>query len=344
MPNAVWTGALSFGLVTVPVRLFPATEAKDVRFHQYDRSGRRVRYRRIVEDDAPPLLEEPSYGEEAPPSLDGPEDVEASTVPDDGTPRSDGGSADDDDVWIPGERGPSRVEPASREIGWSDILLGRETTTGDTVFVAREEVERLRPRRSATIDIEDFVELDDIDPVYFEKTYHAVPRAADDAKPYVLLLRAMQRAGRIGIGRFVLRTKPHLVAVRPMADVLAVETLFFGDEVRDPARVSPVPIQSVDVGDRELALAEQLIGMLEADWDPSAYADTYRQELLELLATKDPVASRTPGELEPAAGGRIDALMAALKESVDAAKRERAASGSETSATRSRRRAEQRAG
>ena len=202
------------------------------------------------------------------------------------------------------------------------MLLGRETDAGETVLLEREEIERLRPRRSASIDIESFVELGDIDPVFFDKTYHAVPRSAGDATPYALLLRAMQRAGRIGIGRFVLRTKPHLVAVRPMSDVLAVETLFFGDEVRDAARVSPVDLGTVAVSERELALAEQLIDMLKSEWEPDAYADTYRQELLELLAAKEPAAAPAVDRFAPTSGSRIDALMAALKESVETAKRD----------------------
>jgi DNA end-binding protein Ku len=320
MPNAVWTGTLSFGLVSVPVRLFPATEAKDVRFHQYDRTGRRLRYRRVVDDDMPPPVE--------PADIEDITDVVSASPADPRTAMGDG-DGDADGTSSPG----SPVDPGAlsgsttvREVEWGDILLGRETDGGETVFVEREEIERLRPRRSASIDIEDFVELGDIDPVFFEKTYHAVPRTADDARPYALLLRAMQRSRRIGIGRFVLRTKPHLVAVRPMTDVLAVETLFFGDEVRDAARISPVDLGTVAVSERELALAEQLIDMLKADWDPDAYADTYRQELLELLASKEPARTEPHGggaAHTTATGSRIDALMAALKDSVDAAKRDR---------------------
>ena len=305
MPNAVWTGTLSFGLVSVPVRLFPATEPKDVRFHQYDRSGRRLRYRRVVDTDhASPPPPDP------PPEERGPAAEQHGAPVGADEPRSTPG--------VP-EEAP---RPAEHEVAWSDIVLGRETETGETGFVAREEGDRLRPKRSATIELEDFVELADIDPVYFEKTYHAVPRTGDDAKPYALLHHAMRRAGRVGIGRFVLRTKPHLVAVRPMADVLAVETLFFGDEVRDAQAISPVNLTSVPVTDRELTLAGQLIDMLAAEWDPDAYADTYRQELLDLLARQTPAVEDERSPTVPSGAG-IDALMAALRESVEAAKRER---------------------
>ena len=230
MPQAVWTGTLGFGLVSVPVRLVPATEAKDVRFHLYDREGRRVRYRRVVEaGDAEPSVPQPA----PPPASEVPRAPdEPVAVPDDAVP------APTSEADVPtGSRPPA--SPADRMVDWGEIVRGRETDAGDLVLLSDEEIDRVRPRRSGTIDVEAFVELGDIDPVHFEKTYYAVPRSAADAKPYALLHRAMRRAGRVGIGRFVLRTKPHLVAVRAMEELLAVHTLFFGDEVRDPRVVSP---------------------------------------------------------------------------------------------------------
>jgi DNA end-binding protein Ku len=160
--------------------------------------------------------------------------------------------------------------------------------------------------------------------VYFEKSYVLAPEyggAAD--KPYILLMRALEHAGRAGIGRFVLRTKPHLVAIRPRDGVLSLETLFFGDEVRDVSRVVPSP-DSVRIGERELQLAEDLVGMLATEWDPSAYADTYRQELLTWLGSKAPTRSHEPEE-EPGPGrtSGAEALMDALRRSVEEAKRPR---------------------
>lgn len=311
MPQAVWTGALSFGLVSVPVRLVPATEAKDVRFHLYDREGRRVRYRRVVEaGDAEPSPPAPA----PPPASEVPRAPdEPVTAPDDAVP------APTSEADVPtGSRPPA--SPAERMVDWGEIVRGRETDAGDLVLLSDEEIDRVRPRRSGTIDVEAFVELGDIDPVHFEKTYYAVPRSVADAKPYALLHRAMRRAGRVGIGRFVLRTKPHLVAVRAMAEVLAVHTLYFGDEVRDPRAVSP-PLDA-QVSARELDLAEQLIEMLRVDWNPEEYADTYREELLRLLAEKEPVG-RAEAAATGAAGPRIDELMTALRESVEEAKRAR---------------------
>jgi len=315
MPQAVWTGALSFGLVSVPVRLVPATEAKDVRFHLYDREGRRVRYRRVVEtgDAGPSPSPMPPPASETPRGRD--DDADAA------------GAAAASEVAAPSR--PS--EAPERTVDWGDVRRGLETEAGDLVLLSDEEIDRVRPRRSGTIDVEAFVELGDIDPVHFEKTYYAVPRSVADAKPYALLHRAMRRAGRVGIARFVLRTKPHLVAVRAMAEGLAVHTLYFGAEVRDPRAVSP-PLDA-RVSARELDLAEQLIEMLRVDWNPEEYADTYREELLRLLAAKEPVG-RTEAAATGAAGPRIDELMTALRESVEEAKRARTSRSTRKRGTR----------
>jgi DNA end-binding protein Ku len=298
MPTAVWTGSLSFGLVNVAVRLVNATEPKDVRFHLYDRSGRRVRYERVV--DAPAGDEQPDV---ASPEREEPKRRE---------------TAEDSDNRV---SAAGASAPTSRRIEWDDVVRGRENELGEIVTLSREEIERVRPERSRTIDIEDFVELADIDPVSFEKTYYAIP-SGDAVKPYVLLHRAMREAGRVGIGRFVLRTKPHLVAVRPMPQVLAVETLFFGDEIRDPSALAD--LGGVRVEDRELDLAMRLIDTLATEWDPAAYSDTYREDLLRILSEKSPTA---PAAAEPAAAAdgtsAVEELMAALRQSVEQAKSKR---------------------
>jgi DNA end-binding protein Ku len=285
VPTAAWTGTLSFGLVSIPVRLFPATEPKDVRFHLYDRGGQQVRYQRVV--GGPPEVTEPAPERREPPERPS----EAVGV-------------------------PEGVQP--RPLEWADLMRGQETETGEVVLLSHEEIERTRPQRSRSIDIEDFVALEDIDPVSFEKTYYAVPQSAEAARAYVLLHRAMLQAGRVGIGRFVLRTKPHLVAVRPMAEVLAVETMFFGDEVRDPTTLIP-GLGDVEIDQRELGLAVQLIEKLKTDWDPVAYSDTYREELLRMLSEKAPVARKSEARSKEAIGPpAVAQLMAALKESVEA--------------------------
>jgi DNA end-binding protein Ku len=295
MATAVWTGTLSFGLVTLPVRLYPATQPKDVRFHLYDREGRRIRYQRVVETQPEP----PSDRNELRPS--------------DAAPDQDAAPARE-------EREAARG-PVETPIAWDDVVRGVETDEGELVTVAREELERIRPERSRSIDIQDFVELEQIDPVYLDKSYYAIPMTPEATKPYVLLHHAMREARRIGVGRFVLRTKPHLVAVRPMENVLAVETMFFGDEVRDPSDLAP-DLDGVEVDERELDLAVTLIETLKTDWDPDAYADTYREELLRMLAERTPTKRAAEGPA-PVGGSAVEELMAALRESVAAAERDR---------------------
>lgn len=303
MARSVWTGTLSFGLVSIPVALYPATESKDVRFHLFDREGRRVRYRRVVEETYP--LAEPTEGDEV---EDEPTEhpLAEPAEPDERAP--------DDDGEQPLDR------PASREteVSYEDLVRGYEVEPETFVFLDREEIERARPTPSRTIDLEHFVELEGIDPVFFEKAYYVVP-AAGAEKPYALLLEALRETGRVGIGRFVLRTKPHLVAIRPLDGVLGLETLFFGDEVRPvPSRVKDAG--EAPVGGRELEMAKQLVEMLAAEWDPSNFADEYREELLRIIS------DRTPQRVEeerPAASSRIGDLMDALRQSVEEAKHAR---------------------
>lgn len=294
MATAVWTGTLSFGLVTLPVRLYPATQPKDVRFHLYDREGRRIRYQRVVEAEGGPSGDRQEL------------------------PRTD--RTDEDIAPVREERVATRG-PVETPVAWDDVVRGVETDEGEIVTVPREELERIRPERSRSIDIQDFVELEQIDPVYLDKSYYAIPMTPEATKPYVLFHHTMLEAGRIGIGRFVLRTKPHLVAIRPMAKVLAVETMFFGDEVRDPADLAP-DLDGVEVDERELDLAVTLIETLKTEWDPEAYADTYREELLRMLAERTPTRHAAEA-VAPVGGSAVEELMAALRESVAAAKRDR---------------------
>jgi DNA end-binding protein Ku len=289
MPKAVWTGSLSFGLVSIPVRLYPATEPKDVRFHLMDPQGRRVRYRRFVETDEPSERAWASGNDPEPAATRPAADVAA------------------------------RTHDSEEEIAFQDLMRGVERDDGSVVLLDTEDIRSVKPERSRTIDIEDFVDLDDIDPVYFEKSYVIAPQQGAE-KPYALLLRAMDRAGRAGIGRFVLRTKPHLVAVRPADGALGLETLFFGDEVRDARRLAG-DVDRVEVSEAELRLAEQLIETLKITWNPAAYSDTYREELLQRIAEKAPEATPEERPATPAAGSQVEALMDALKASVEQAKK-----------------------
>jgi DNA end-binding protein Ku len=283
MARSVWKGTLSFGLVAIPVSLYPATEAKDVRFHLFDREGRRVRYRRVVE--AGPSLGEPHEENVGP--------APAGTDPDD-------------------EEGL-----AETEVVYDYLVRGYEVEPESYVFLETAEIERARPSPSRVIDLEHFVRLEEIDPVYFEKAYYVVP-APGAEKSYDLLLRTLRETGRVGIGRFVLRTKPHLVALRPMERVLALETLYFGDEVRDAAPLVS-GLGRGAVTQREVDISKQLVEALAADWEPSRFADEYREELMRMIAERTP--ERIEEEERPAApGSTIEDLMDALRRSVEQAK------------------------
>ncbi|HEV8228920.1 MAG TPA: Ku protein [Candidatus Limnocylindria bacterium] len=297
MSQAVWTGTISFGLVSIPVKLYPATEPKDVRFHFYDRrTGKRVRYERVTRDEEPAIFEpEPSEREDA-------------EEPAESWPSRRAGPAPLDETVI-----------GARNVGSEDLVRGLEMPTGDLVTVTDDELVSIAPERSRTIEIEEFVDLAEIDPVFFEKSYHVAPaRGRGAEKPYVLLLRAMQGAGMVGIGRFVLRTKPHLVAIRPLEKVLALETLFFGDEVRSADELAP-GLAGPAVSERELKTAKQLIGAMATAWSPESHADTYREELLALLGRKTPAAPAPA--IETTDVGQVDDLMNALRASVEAAKK-----------------------
>jgi DNA end-binding protein Ku len=297
MGQAVWSGSISFGLVSIPVKLYPATEPKDVRFHLYDRrTGKRLHYERVTRDfDAPTFEPEPSPDE----------------VPEE----------DRAEPWTSERFEPttSAATPAAQPVQREDVVRGFELPSGDLVTVTDDELVSIAPERSRTIEIEEFVNLADIDPVFYEKSYHVGPaRGMGAEKPYALLLRAMQGAGMVGIGRFVLRTKPHVVAIRPLKDAIALETLYFADEVRSPAELTS-GLSNLAVADREVKTARQLITAMATEWIPEKHADVYREELLELLRSK-PAA--TPAEPTAAAAETpVGDLMAALRASVEAAKR-----------------------
>ena len=298
MGQAVWSGSITFGLVNIPVRLYPATQPKDVRFHLYDRrTGKRVRYERVTRaDEAATFAPDPEY---ASPSQEG-----------EAAPRSATRSA------------PETVRTAglsAQPVEADALVRGVELPEGDLVTISDEEFVSLAPERSRMIELEEFVQLAEIDPVFYEKSYHVAPvRRMGAEKPYVLLLKALQSAGMVGIGRFVLRTKPHLVAIRPLGEALALETLFFADEVRSPDELFR-GLSDVAISEREVRTARQLVAALATAWSPSRHADLYREELLRLLRAKPAAPPAEP--FEPADTAGIGDLMATLRASVEAAKR-----------------------
>jgi len=257
MPRAIWSGAISFGLVNVPIKLYSATSPKTVRFHQlHARDGVRIQQKRFC----------PADGEEVP---------------------------------------------------YEDIVKGFEIAPDRYVVIRPEELDALDPRHTKTIDIEAFVELADIDPVYYDSAYHVAP-AQGGAKPYALLLSAMEQAGKVAIGRFVLRTRQQLCALRPANGVLMLSTMLYGDEVNSPERLDELEdVQEIEANEREVAMAGQLIEQLSTDFDPAAYRDEYREQVLDLIDRK---AAGEEVAVQPAATAPapVPDLMAALEASVAA--------------------------
>jgi len=257
MARAIWSGAISFGLVNVPVKLYSATSPKSVRFHQLSsKSGARIRQKRV----------DPTTDEEVP---------------------------------------------------FEEIVKGYEITPEHYVIIEPDELDALDPKATRTIDIEEFVDLADIDPIYYDHSYYLAPTAGG-AKPYRLLLDAMREAGKVGIGRVVLRSKQQLCALRPGDEVLMLTTMLFGDEVLAPDRLDELDaVSEAEASKRELAMAQQLIDSLSADFEPTKYRDDYRERVLQLIERKaagEEIAVQPQAE-EPAAAPD---LMAALEASLAA--------------------------
>ena len=186
------------------------------------------------------------------------------------------------------------------------------------MIIQPDELEALAPKKTKTIEIEDFVELDQIDPIFYDHPYYLAP-GPGGAKPYRLLLEAMRETGKVAIAKVIIRSKEQLVALRPMGDVLGMATMLFHDEVVDAARIDEVPTaEDVPTNDRELAIAKQLVESLAGEFQPEKYADTYRDEVLQLIERK---AQGEEIAVQPApaeAAAPVPDLMSALKASLDA--------------------------
>ena len=258
MPRSMWSGAISFGLVNVPVKLYSAVSRKTVRFNQLSaKTGSRIAQKRV----------DPTTGE---------------------------------------------------EVAYEDIVKGYELTKDRYVLISQDELDALDPERTRTIDIEDFVDIADIDPVYYDHPYYLVPDKGA-AKAYGLLLDAMRESGKVANARVVLRSKEQLVAIRPaFDDVLMMETMIFADEVVPPDSIDDLPsAEDLNVSERELTMAQQLIDSLSSDFEPEKYHDEYREKVLELIERK---ASGEEIAVQPEAPQptKVPDLMAALEASLAA--------------------------
>jgi DNA end-binding protein Ku len=263
MARAIWSGAISFGLVNVPVKLYSAVSRKSVRFHQlHESTGVRIQQRRV----------DPSTDEEVP---------------------------------------------------YEDIVKGYEIAPDRYVVISPDELESLDPQKTRTIDIEDFVDLEQIDPIYYDHPYYLAP-APGAQKAYELLRQAMEDAGKVAIARVVIRSKESLVAIRPSGPVLTMETMLFADEVVPPDSIDDLPEAGGDADaregatKRELKMAQQLIESLSSDFEPERYRDTYRERVLEMIERKaqgEEIAVQPAEEPAP-----VPDLMAALEASIAAVK------------------------
>ena len=206
-------------------------------------------------------------------------------------------------------------EKSGREVPDERIVSGYELDEGRYVSLTDEELGAAEPERTHTIDIEDFVALDEIDPIQVDRTYWLVPEDQQGAKKaYALLREALERSDRVGIGRFVLRTKEHLAAIRPLQNALVVHTMRFGDELVKASSLDGLPVRA-KVGDRELKAAEKLIDSLATTFDPKRYRDTHRDRLLKVIERKAE-GEEIVVEEAPERKAEVVDLMAALEESV----------------------------
>jgi DNA end-binding protein Ku len=259
MARSIWSGAISFGLVNVPVKLYSAVSRKTVRFNQLNaETGNRIAQKRV----------DPETGEEVP---------------------------------------------------YEQIVKGFELTKDRYVVITPDEMDALDPEKTRTVDIEDFVDLADIDPIYYDHPYYLVPDKGA-AKAYGLLLNAMEASGKVAIARVVLRSKEQLVAIRPAGELLMMETMIFADEVVPHEDLDDLPdAKDLKVSDREVKMAQQLIDSLSSEFEPEKYRDEYRDKVLDLIERKAQ-GEEIVAQPEPAAPAKVPDLMAALEASLAAVK------------------------
>jgi len=262
MARAIWKGAISFGMVAIPMKLYIATESKDIGFVQLHESCHtRLRQKR----------------------------------------------------WCPHH---------DREVEASEVVRGYEFAKDEYMVMEEDDFESLPLNSTHTIEILRFVDLSQIDPIHYEKSYYIEPEAVG-AKPFVLLKRALQKANRVAIAKVSLRQKEHLCLLRPFTDGLIMETMYYPDEIRSTAELE-WPAEDTKVSDAELAMANMLIETLTGEFKPEEYHDEYRTALTQVIESKLG-AGAVVAPAAPAPQGKVRDLMEALRESIEAAKAQRGA-------------------
>jgi DNA end-binding protein Ku len=258
MPRTTWKGSLSFGLVNVPIGLYPATRDKGIHFNQFERgTSDRIRYKKVN-------------------------------------------------------------ERTGKEVGAADIVRGVDLGGGEYVMVSDAELAAAEPEKSRSIEITDFVDLKDIDPVYFDTTYFLAPEGESATKAYGLLRQAMRDSGKVAIATLVMHNKEYLVAIRPDADVLVLETMYFADEVRSPTSELPNLPGTADASAQELKMANLLINSMASQWEPERYHDTHRAKVEALVEEKAQGKTIVNAGTNPAPATKVVDLMEALSASIAA--------------------------
>jgi DNA end-binding protein Ku len=210
-------------------------------------------------------------------------------------------------------------EKTGDEVDYKDIVKGAEVDDGKYVMLTQEELESVEPGRSRTIDISDFVEAAEIDPIYYQKSYYLAPADDSAKKAYALLAKAMEKSERIGIATFVMRGKQYLAAIRPSDGVLVLETMHFADEVRDPAKELDNLPKQTKVAPKDLQMAVSLVESLTTKWDPKNYQDTYQDRVKKLIDAKKNDREIVREETSDESSEKVVDLLEALQASVEQA-------------------------
>ena len=270
MARAIWSGYINFGLVSVPVGLYSATQEHEIDFHQFQKgTSDRIRYKRVN-------------------------------------------------------------ERTGREVPFEKIVKGHDVGGGEYVIVEPDELDDIAPGKSRSLEIDTFVDLDEIDPMHFQKSYYLAPSDSENASSYALLRDALAKTNRAGIAKFVMRGKEYLATIRADDRVLVLETMFFADEIRDPdEELGSLPRKSG--AGKQLSMAVDLIEAMSGEWKPAAYQDTYTERVKELVKSKHQCKEVVYSEEEPQATNPTD-LVAALRASVEEARKNRSSRTQKTAA------------
>ncbi|WP_134662380.1 MULTISPECIES: non-homologous end joining protein Ku [Amycolatopsis] len=267
----VWQGALSFGLVNVPVRMYKAVEDHAVHFTQFQRGTQdRIRYRRVN-------------------------------------------------------------ERTGDEVSYDDIVRGREVGDDEYVLVEQEELDEIAPGRSRSLEVESFVDLEEVDPLFFDRAYWLAPAKEEAQRPYVLLLDALSSRDKAAVAKFVFHGREHLALARAGDGVIVLNTLHYAAEVRNADDVPQLPAKA-KTNQKELDLAVKLIDAMTEPWKPDEFRDTYRERVEELIEAKRAGNTVTPAA-EPEQPTKVVDLMEALAKSVRGSRKQRTPDLSELSKT-----------